>query len=695
MTRLKARLGPGQDVSSIDFYEPPANAKSQLTPKSLTKTVYPFGDGRSMAWASPCGELVQVASCVNRRLVAVESKKSLELGEEYGSRAKVLLKAVKASQGSGHGLGISLGITPEEPEVHWIHNKWPRFSYKHKDVDVQIQYYIDSGCIVQQLQLRNKGAEEASIPYTVSSDISFREHGCLEAADAISTGKTPERMLLFQNSMLLLQSKTYKVQFEVALFCNGDRQAVWSQGERNDSRDGESDSSSVSSHMSDDDYRLKGWEDIFETDFTINKKLSDSDNEYYRRYYKTLRASANVDEAKQNLASYNRTLVIPSNATQEVCAVFKMTKYKSISLNRSMPLPWEAFKVRAAGNAPTSQQASNETRTKMQQTLPKQDAKQRQRDIALSNLPQQSPGRRKAASESIDAHVSLGRRYVKLNDLGQARFHFFLAILIAKATFRETSREVCGTSLIYAKFLYANSWRARAWQIVEGLSSARDLDISILVEEMLAAMHVERGNLGEAEKVYQHLCSRLNEADKQTEPEFAQLLERVAWTQANQGKNNDASAIYSRLRGMECLTRNKTLLSNLAFLKQRVGETEQARDLYRNAMFSPDEHPTDLTSDVFARSGLYNTLLADGNLQAAAVVMPGSLARYIDVNAILKTSDSPILPLEDRPIHFALQRQLEYQLSACSVFVDTVDGAPCVALVDGDPLNSCFDSRGS
>lgn len=88
-------------------------------------------------------------------------------------------KAVSSRQGLGYGIGVSLGSNPETSDVSWVHNRWPRYSYRAALLDIQLQYYIDSASqsIVQQYQIRNDSREDASMPYIINSDICFREHG--------------------------------------------------------------------------------------------------------------------------------------------------------------------------------------------------------------------------------------------------------------------------------------------------------------------------------------------------------------------------------------------------------------------------------------------------------------------------------------------------------------------------------------
>ena len=624
------------------------------------------------------------------------------LGEEYGNRAKALQKAIKSSQGEGYGLGIAIDLPLEAPEVCWVHNKWPRFSHRQNGLDIHIQYYIHSGKLVQQLQFRNNTKEAISVPYITSFDVVFRKHASLETPHSVPSGKSFERLMLFRNSTLVVQSRPYRTQCEAVFFENGQRKAIW-LSDNLDNYEGSSDkscqhnSSRGSSYLEDEDSRLANWEDIFENDYSLQRRLSESDNSYYRHYYKFSREKATAREsAKTNYAKHNKVLKIPATTTQELCVVIKLCPYASLTRSRPMTQPWESFKITFPGNNLDRRRNNDEKATKQQRSLSRQEARLTEKEAKLSTL---SVGKRaQLASEITEAHVALGKHYVKLSDIGQARFHFFLAILVAKDSFRKTSREICEARLTYAQFLCANGWRASAKRILQDLAVAEDLDVLILVEEMQAAMYVEDGNLAGAELAYMQLYSRIKEVIKEeSEPEASQLLERVAWIQASQGKYAEAYRKYDVLRSyLGSPPSQNTLLCNLAFLKQRLNQSPEARSFYQELLADAAEGNNSIgVASIFARSGLYSTLVTVGETALANSVIPDSSLDYIDVNEVLGCEDFVVPPVADGPIFFTLYRQLEYQLSFASIDIDSTGVFPRVAFVDGDPLNSCSEARGS
>ena len=671
-------------------------------PKSKTKTVYPFGDGQNMAWATPAGELIQFASCIDKKLIAVEAKASLKFGEEYYNRAKSLQRAVKSPQGSGFGLGITIDMRLDDPEVFWVHNKWPRFNYQNGDLDIQIQYCFTSRTLVQQLQFRNRASEDISIPYTTGFDVSFRKHASSEPPNPVASSNISERLMLFRNSTLLVQSASYGAQLESSFFQNKRRQAIWLQHEEdNDSLSNKHTrrSSEDSSIGGLENYRLKRWQSMLERDFSLHSRLGQTDDQYYRAYYRTSgEENASQTDPQPNFTSHSAVLKVPPSSTMELCLVFKISPCTSQLRSKTVPPPWEPFRIAHHLKDPTKTLAEDKNRLRLEKSLQKQEVLLEDKELVLSSIlhSQRFSRRDRQATDVVEARIALGKSYVEAEDIGQARFHFFLATLIASKIFSEDSREVCEARLTYIKFLYANNWSANAWTLIEKPRAAQDLDIRHSVDEMLAAMHAERGNFIVAGKIYQQLYSASSKPHKQPNAKVAGFLERLAWAQASRGKCEDACNSYEMLRDTYPSTSQKKLLSNLAFLKRRMGQISEAKRLFQSALDLAEDTPAQFDADLFARSGLYNTLTAVSENTLAATLVPQSMLPYLDLSVSLDSIVPNVFAFENLPMSFAILRHLEYQLCLCSVDVrDSGDGSPCIAFVDGDPLNSCTEAIGS
>ncbi|KAL8634463.1 MAG: hypothetical protein Q9228_007942, partial [Teloschistes exilis] len=196
-----------------DTFEAPSGSTTSLDPPSKTRSMFPFGIDGTLAWTTPAGELLQVASCLENKLISVEYKRSIDRGRGYLDRGKMLERALDQSQGSGFGIGLSLDLALEPVHKSWLYNRWPRYRFMDNGLDIRLQYYIDAHSVIQQYSVRNNGEEEKSLPYSFSSDLVFREHrGQKSPIHPVPTNKTPERLFLFRNSEVLIQNQTEKCQ---------------------------------------------------------------------------------------------------------------------------------------------------------------------------------------------------------------------------------------------------------------------------------------------------------------------------------------------------------------------------------------------------------------------------------------------------------------------------------------------------
>ena len=201
-----------------------------MSPPSKTKSIYPFGNEGTLAWATPAGELLQIASCIDNELIGIECKRLVEKGDGYYQKGRMLSEAVQLPQGSGCGIGLSLAVDIQPSDVSWVQNRWPRFTYQYNNLDIKLQYYVEpkSRSIIQQYQICNTAPNEVSLPFIVSSDACFRRHGnASHKSHPIPSGKSHERLLLFNNSEVLLDCAAERAQFRMSVFLNAQRLSLW------------------------------------------------------------------------------------------------------------------------------------------------------------------------------------------------------------------------------------------------------------------------------------------------------------------------------------------------------------------------------------------------------------------------------------------------------------------------------------
>ena len=636
------------DGPPIEFYEPSPEAITHLETETKVPCLYPFGSEGTIAWVNAAGELVNFASNIKNRLIGIDSKKCLEKGDEYSSRAKVLEEIARADHGYVRGIGLSLDVNVGEPTACWVHNRWPRFRWKQDDLDIQLQYVIVDGSAIQQYQICNNGKDSAQVGYTISSDVTFREHAGATPPYPVPVDQTLDRIMVFQNSMLLIRNSAFDAEFEMGVFNNGSRRRLWAHKQEDEHEAEETPIERfLNTHTLDEETaRLERWESMFRADFSVKQRLSQADENYYRHYtsLQSKDTKSSGDEQK-DLSQYYSTLSIAPGSTEELCAVVKLSALEDQCHDPNEttdPVPNELHTVgmpRIDGNEQVQEKQSNSvgysrfdplvldghqpglpitavqfpyskgvvqqlegqysvlalqindklTRKQKEKAIKKitrEEDRLKEREIVLFSMFRGQRGRVTLLNKIILKHISLGGAYSQLQEVGQARFHFFVACLIAENIDTPLTAKA---NLSYAEFLYANGWKKWSWTVIQKMDVVRmtkgDVDW-IRTEKLSAIMRLDRGEISAAEEVYRriHVQLKKTKADDDPWPELAQVSERIAWTRAKQGRYLEAGSNYTYLGTRPYFSSHRTILSNLAFIKRRLGRIEEARHFYQEAL---------------------------------------------------------------------------------------------------------------
>ncbi|KAL8756856.1 MAG: hypothetical protein Q9184_004370 [Pyrenodesmia sp. 2 TL-2023] len=682
-------------------FDAPALSTSCLNPPSKTKSFYSFGASGTVGWTTAAGELLQVASCIDNKLMGAEYKKNIQRGLDYEDRGKMLETAVNAPQGSGYGIGLSLGHPLEPVEKKWVYNRWPRFAYRHGALDIQLQYYIDSNRVIQEYRVRNASQEEVRLPYICSSDICFREHGSVSfPIYPVPTGKSPARLLLFQNSQVLVRNTEEQCQMMVALFLNGQRQPFWAVGEgvREDVKETKTLRSSL--HSTDGlvktDERLR--RRILAGDLVDEAAESDFKKSYQRchDHGQGIRHSPDV----VNLACHKSNLIVPPGSTQELHAVIEISALSESKQSEPhlAPVP-ESESHREdhpnSGNNPVESHKERISSLRSQQKILVDRAKQ----LSLKN-PGQDAKRR--ISKFLHDHLELGRSCSVLQLIGEARYHLFTACLIAEYLYKEDSYDLNHARFVYSKFLYNNAWVATALEIMETLYQTlskqkhKAKEYTILWEKVqiwLPTMYLKAEALSKAESMYKNALPYTISEETILDPATARCLERLAWTQIRQDKFGAAQKNYSLLLKLP-ESRRQIILSNLGFIQWKLGHIQQAKSFFEESMKLGNASVNSM-AQLYARSALYACLSKLGTRPEDEPLIACSLMRHADFDSLLGSSSVEIPMYDDPPFHFTIVRHLETLLSSCCVPVENNAGTAGIAFVDADPLNSSHEGSSS
>lgn len=681
------------------LFDIPNGSTSSLDPPSKTKSTYPFGLNGTLAWTTPAGELLQVASCIDNRLISVDYKRSIDRGRDYYNRGKVLKQALDSPQGSGFGIGLSLGMNLEPVERSWLHNRWPRFTFRYNGLEIVLQYIIDDQSVVQEYHVRNTGQEEVSLPYLVSSGLCFREHRDLDSPiQPVPAAKSAQRMLLFQNTEVLVRNDIEMCQLKMALFLNAKKQCLWTtNGLKKDLEKQSVRKSSVYSNaeLEDADERLRS---RILTGQLVDEDADSNLRRLYRRWYDRADAARqSVSPDLANLATHKDNLTVPAGSTQELRIVIQLSGLQHPKRGPLDPQSEPLQPTQKINDGEDQRNTDAEERIRLRQRMLIVNTMQ------IPSRSSDSEGKRRL-TKIIHDHIDLGLACTTIDSIAEARYHLLMACLIAEFLYREGSYALSNARFIYAKFLGRHGWHSKALEILEKLSHTLSKARSTIkefanlqdkVQIRLAKVYLdETGSFAEAEKIYQSALPNPITEEGILKPTSAQCLERVAWAQIKQDKYEEAHESYSRLLRLPEI-RRRTILINLGFIERKLGRIEEAKRHFTEAL-EVNESGSAIDPS-YARSGLYACL---GTLGATPEDYPEVgpfLVNCVGRMSLLHCSYShPTafrVSCQDFPLQFTLSRHLESLLSTCSVPIHIENGTSGILFIDADPLDCLHEGR--
>ena len=608
----------------------------------------------------------------------------------------MLQTALNLPQGSGNGIGLSLDLNLHPSKVHWVHNRWPRFIYQFRGMEIRLQYYVTSQSVVQQYQIRNDGDEDISLPYIISTDILVRDHGLqTESFWPIPPQKSSERLMMFQNSELLVRNEPNDVQFEIAVFLNKQRISIWMDNQPTNGEDepGDNKDSKVF------DQGLQRIEKALR-DATVDQKRMPALHERLGYYISLLEASSGDRRPGsgkiKTFAKFHNTLVVPGGSSQELCAIVKISRplqlEKDLDQSASKSISAQSKDRAVNGQGPLDNEARMRSKIRHEE-----DALHfRRGDISFDI----SDTRRRAqAIQLMQKYLLLGRASASVDRVGPARYSFFTASLIAEIIYKEDIY-----LLNVARFRYAKSLLRHGWYS-DGLKNMEDLAQSIPNEEgrnpkmtklwsevrtQLASDDLNLGRFSQAHNLYQQSLQHLTQGIPTLDLVSAPIWERIAWAKVNQGQYEQASEIYNRFLEQGFASRG-IVLSNLGFIKRRLGQFADAQAFYERALQEPNRESTSLTNKIFARGGLCSCLRSLGATLERNDRRSASSIEYIDINDTLSQFQFLHSPNKDCLFDFVISRHLETLLSTCSIQVKEKG----IMFVDADPMECGYEGRGA
>lgn len=216
-------------------------------------------------------------------------------------------------------------------------------------------------------------------------------------------------------------------------------------------------------------------------------------------------------------------------------------------------------------------------------------------------------------------------------------------------------------------------------------------EIAVLLrktQSRLASIHIKQENFQQAEKMYHEAYHRLLSGSQSSGSVGARYLEREAWAQVRQGKYREARENYWKLLEPANFPR-QTVLCNLGFIETRLGNLEQAKSHFNDALSLPIRTPEDEIEHRYTESALFACLHKTGKVPEAVNEVIKPLKIDFSIHSFYTSAGL----FADSPFHFASTRLLESLLSTCSIPVSDDNGNRGILFVDM-LFESCYsDTR--
>ncbi|KAL8784104.1 MAG: hypothetical protein Q9213_004163 [Squamulea squamosa] len=715
------RIGHG--ISNEIFDLPPEStsqrdSSSRTKSPSRPKSLFPFGNDGTLVWTTSAGELLQISSRIDTRLMAVENKEIFARGSEYDDRKKMLEQAADLPQGSGFGIGISLPDNFVPVENSWVHNRWPRFHFRDDGLNIRLQYYIDSGSVVQEYLVRNDSLEPKSLPYSFSSNLCFREHsGDSSWFYSVDEHPSRERLFLFQNSEVVIWNETQRCQLTMGLFLNSQRKSLWnpSSAAKNSKRNSDVESSLDPEEESIKESEWQRIEKELQNNIIKDKFPHSMPNSFGGSHWRRgQRPRRPRPQQRIDVASHEDKIHVPGGSTQELRAVIRVSTFPLLEEDSS------ELKLNV-NNDPVAEAIETEEEQHLRRmntrilteafsrSYEEQGLSRRMRiHKMLGHLNEEA----ERLSSEARSHQEIQQRFKFYNDLmklgadckrvkwaDEARYYMLAARVVIEHINGESSYHSYCTRYKYARILDKFEWYSLAVEEMEQLhikltkSELKNEQIPVLRKKVLsrlAFMYMEQGIFPEAEKLYREaLPSPLND-EKNLEPNVARCLERLAWAQAQQEKYPEARDNYNILLNIRS-TRRGSILNNLGFIESRLNNIGSAKSLFKKTLTEPCYTLENVVERFFARSGLFTCLykVEANSTDEYATAKPQT--QYDD--SLFSTFRSACLcfPIRDGSLQFAISRHLESLLSMCSVPLRGEDVG--TVFLNADPLNCIYEGR--
>ncbi|KAI4134118.1 MAG: hypothetical protein LQ341_006080, partial [Variospora aurantia] len=448
---------------------------------------------------------------------------------------------------------------------------------------------------------------------------------------------------------VVIRNEDHQCQMTMALFLNGQRHPLWAPGRLNENvKEPKIVAGSLytSEGLSQIDERLRR---RIRTGQLVDEEADAEFRRSYRRCHDLGQGLQQLHD-ETNFSSHTSTLEVPPGSSQDLRLVFHIAPFSRSGKDQSElhSAPQAETKSNDGDHQhngkPTSEAMLDRIRTKQRSIIDKSMR------VDLHSL---GPEGKRQVSTLVNEHLEVGAACATLSLIGEARYHFFTACLIAEQIYKQDS---------YFLSLFR-----------------------------LASMYLETDDHSKAVEMYARSMPNSGVEGEVLDQASAPYVERIAWAQVKQEEYEAAFDNYMLL--FESSTNNRqVVLSNLGFIQRKLGHLERAQSFFKEALDVSDA-PLDSSGQLHARSGLYACLRQLGFNPEEHEGIAKSLVQNVDDILLAPSASSLGIPIKSKPLLFACNRHLEALLTSCSISVTNNEGIAGIVFVDADPLYCAHAGR--
>jgi hypothetical protein len=147
-----------------------------LALESKTLINIPFGYDGCGANITPFGEIIQLTKYIPDKECYTENcyyiaETLTTLRAEWTTKRQKKIEQCCQTPLTGLGLRLKNKIAPQSPRLEWVHDRWPRITYKDGNTQVQIKFLVSQGTVYQQYTIYNEDDKSFDVNFDLNCGV--------------------------------------------------------------------------------------------------------------------------------------------------------------------------------------------------------------------------------------------------------------------------------------------------------------------------------------------------------------------------------------------------------------------------------------------------------------------------------------------------------------------------------------------